>query len=103
MDLINNLLQPNAPFKRIIVPGAEVDGALNIPEEDIGELHEVVDEEMTENYSYARVYQEKEAATYMEAAKRMVCDGSMNVSDCRKFKVTDESINIVDSYFSNNF
>lgn len=82
MDLLSNLLSPNAPYKTIVIPGAEVDGAMNVAEEDMGEVHEDEEVEMVENYSYARAYQEREAATYMAAARRMAgeASGAYNVS-----------------------
>lgn len=88
MDLLNNLLQPNAPIKIITVPGAEVDGKMDIGEDDVGEIHEQEEVEMIENYGYARAYQEREAKIYMEAAERMVRESTGNVSARVGFEVT---------------
>lgn len=80
MDLLNNLMQPNAPYMSISVPGAEVDGVLNIAEDDVGEVHEPEEVELVENYGYAHAYQERETKIYREAAERMVREGIGNVS-----------------------
>lgn len=79
MDLVNNLLQPNAPMKTLLVPGAEVDGAMDIMEKDMGEMYEPEGSHLHENYGYARAYQEKETATYMDAAKRIANEDSNTV------------------------
>lgn len=76
MDLVNNLMQSNAPMKTFIVPGAEVDGAVDIVEADLGEMHEPEGFHVPGNYTYAWAYQDREAATYMEAAKRMASESS---------------------------
>lgn len=76
MDLLNNLLQPNAPYKSIVIPGAEIDGAMSIAEEEIGEMIETETCESPENYNYARVYQEREVASYMEASRSMAKDSN---------------------------
>lgn len=87
MEFLNNLFQPNAPLKVIQVPGAEVDGALHVVEENLGEVHQPEDIEVQENYTYARAYQEREAAVYMEAAKLIAEEGNnCNVSEFFKAK-----------------
>lgn len=61
MDLLNNLLQPDAPRTIITVPGAQVDGAVHVNDELLGEMHDgEEDTDMVENFSYARAYQERE-------------------------------------------
>lgn len=77
MDLLNNLMQPNAPYMSIPVPGAEVDGAMCINEDDVGEVHEHEEVELVENYGYAHTYRERELKIYREAGKR---ECSENVS-----------------------
>lgn len=85
MDLVNNLLQPNAPLKIITVPRAEVDGAIYLSDEEMEEMHQEEEVEFTENYSYARVYQEREAATYMAAARRMANEANMHSVSIKRF------------------
>lgn len=81
MDLINNLLQHNAPLKRIVVPGAQVDGALDLNAEDIGEVFDSDNfKPAEEDYSYAQVYQQREAALYTEASKHFHDEGHASVS-----------------------
>lgn len=72
MDLLANLMNPNKTLQHIIVPSAQVDGAVQV-ELDETVTYDDSDMQMDDNISsndYAKIYQERETALYAEATKQ---------------------------------
>lgn len=73
MDLLKNLMDPNKSLQRIVVPGAQVDGALDI--EPIATFTYEETDLQASNYDsndYAKAYQEKEAKLYADTTKQHI-------------------------------
>lgn len=70
MDLLSNLMNPNKGLQHIVVPGAQVDGALELESIATFTYEETVSQ--TNDYDsneYAKAYQEREAKLYADTTK----------------------------------